>query len=165
MRLLIAVLLTLSLANCGWHLRGVMPLPEDYQVLFLNSSAGSQFDQQLKLQLQFNKVQLVDQAANAPAQLHIQPLLIERRTLSVASTGQVSEYELNARLNARLLHANNDTDLSIEVKARRLFRNDINNIIGTAGEEQKQRSELEKELARKLLRRLQKARTVQGESN
>lgn len=159
MRVIIWVLAFAMLTACGWHLRGVTPLPKEYRVLFLQSQGGSSFDQQLKLQLEFNNVLLTESADDAPAILQIDAVEIERRTLSVSSAGKVAEYELNGRLNARLLHLVRDSELDLQVKARRSFTNDINNVVGTAGEESKQKSELEKELVRKLMRRLQRAST------
>lgn len=159
MRTTVWILALTMLSACGWHLRGVTPLPKEYRVLFLQSQGGSSFDQQLKLQLEFNNVLLTETAEDAPAILQVDSVEIERRTLSVSSTGQVSEFELNGRLNARLLHLTRDSELNIQVKARRSFTNDTNNVVGTAGEETKQKSELEKELVRKLMRRLQRAST------
>lgn len=159
MRTTVWILVFTMLTACGWHLRGVTPLPKEYRVLFLQSQGGNSFDQQLKLQLEFNNVLLTESAEDAPAILQIDAVEIDRRTLSVSSTGQVSEFELNGRLNARLLHLVRDSELDLQVKARRSFTNDINNVVGTAGEENKQKSDLEKELVRKLMRRLQRAST------
>jgi LPS-assembly lipoprotein len=43
----------------------------------------------------------------------------------------------------------------ILVRSRRTLTNDVNNIVATANEERQQRSAIEKDLASKLLRRLQ----------
>jgi len=157
MRLIVWTLMISMLTACGWHLRGVTPLPKEYRVLFLQSQASNSFNQQLKLQLEFNNVLLTEMAADAPAILQIEPAEIEKRTLSVTSSGQVAEYELNGRLDARLLHIERNSELPINIKSRRRLTNDINNVVGTAGEEARQRKELEKDLVRKLMRRLQKA--------
>ena len=156
MRIVAWILTVTLLAGCGWHLRGVMPLPAEYRVLHLQSQAGNSFDQQLRLQLQFNDVVLTDDAAAAQAVLSISELEIERRTLSVSSSGQVAEYELNGRLEARLQRNDRDGHVLIELRGRRYLTNDINNVTGTANSERLQRTELEKDLVRQLLRRLQR---------
>ncbi len=157
MRLIIWTLMLSMLTACGWHLRGVTPLPKEYRILFLQSQASSRFNQQLKLQLEFNNVLLTDMAADAPAILQVDPVEIDKRTLSVTSSGQVAEYELNGRLSARLLHVERNSELPIQIKSRRRLTNDINNVVGTASEESSQIKELEKDMVRKLMRRLQRA--------
>lgn len=156
MRLTAFVLTLLLLSGCGWQLRGVTPLPAEYRVLYLQNNASPTFERQLKLQLQFNNVVLTDTLADAQALLDIHSLEIERRTLSVSSTGQVAEYELNALLQARLKRNDRDGEVLIEVTARRYLANDINNVMGTENSERLQRLDMEKDLANKLLRRLQK---------
>ncbi|MCA6061580.1 hypothetical protein HUF18_17505 [Thalassolituus sp. ST750PaO-4] len=155
MRHALVVCSLILLSACGWHLRGVTPLPPEYRVMYLQSQASNSFNQQLKLQLEFNDVVLTASAEDAPAILRIEPVDIERRTLSVSSSGQVGEFELNGRLTAHILHIGRDTDVEIELKARRTLTNDVNNVVGTASAESQQRAELERELVNKLLRRLQ----------
>ena len=155
MRHALVVCSLILLTACGWHLRGVTPLPPEYRVMYLQSQASNSFNQQLKLQLEFNDVVLTASAEDAPAILRIEPVDIERRTLSVSSSGQVGEFELNGRLTAHILHIGRDTDVEIELKARRTLTNDVNNVVGTASAETQQRAELERELVNKLLRRLQ----------
>lgn len=158
MRIIVWMLMFSLLTACGWHLRGVTPLPKEYRVLYLQTQASNSFNQQLKLQLEFNNVLLTDMAADAPAILQVDAVDIEKRTLSVTSSGQVAEYELNGRLNARLLHLERNSELPLQIKSRRRLTNDINNVVGTASEEAKQRRELEKDLVGRLMRRLQKAK-------
>lgn len=159
MRVVTLGILFSLLTSCGWHLRGVTPLPAAYRVMYLDSQVSDAFNQQLRLQLTFNDVLLTEQREDSPAHLRIEDLEVERRTLAVTSAGQVAEYELNARLNASVFHESNEAPRLIEVKARRSFTNDLNNVVGTAGEERKQRTQLEKELVRKLMQRLQNLAT------
>lgn len=155
MRHLIFVLSLTLITSCGWHLRGVMPLPDSYQVLNLQSKASDSFNQQLTLQLEFNGATLSITAEDAQAILSIDPVDIEKRTLSVSSTGQIAEYELNARLSARVISVTDGNETALEFKARRRLTNDVDNVVGTASAEREQRADIEKELVRKLLRRLQ----------
>ncbi len=165
MRHALVVCSLILLTACGWHLRGVTPLPPEYRVMYLQSQASNSFNQQLKLQLEFNDVVLTASAEDAPAILRIEPVDIERRTLSVSSSGQVGEFELNGRLTAHILHIGRDTDVEIELKARRTLTNDVNNVVGTANAETQQRAELERELVNKLLRRLQSLSKTRNSDN
>lgn len=150
------LLITLMLSACGWHLRGVTPLPPEFRVLHLSSSAGSSFNQQLTLQLEFNDVLLTQSAEDAQAVLSIKPIEIEKRTLSLTSSGQIAEYELNALLTASVRRNHIDSEYLIELKARRHLRNDINNITGTANAEKNLILDIERDLANKLMIRLQR---------
>ncbi len=145
----------LLLSACGWHLRGITPLPPEYRVLYVQSQAGANFDRQLNLQMTFNDVVLAKEAADAQATLSIAPLEIEQRALSLASTGKIAEYEINGRLLATLRRYGSDREVQIELRARRRLSNDINNVQGTANAATKQIADLEKDLVGKLLRRLQ----------
>jgi len=164
MRFFAAITLTLLISACGWHLRGITPLPAEMKVLHLQSQAGTAFNQSLKLQLEFNGVFLTENAADAPSILQIDAVDIERRPLSISSNGRVSEYELNGRLNARLLRPLQESEVQYELKARRRYTNDINNVTGTANEAREQRKALEQDLVSKLLRRLQKTQFKNGAS-
>lgn len=156
MRIVAWILTVTLLAGCGWQLRGVTPLPSEYRVLHLQSQAGNSFDQQLRLQLEFNDVLLADEAADAQAVLTVSALEIERRTLSINSSGQIGEYELNGRLEARLQRNDRDGFVLIELRGRRYLSNDVSNVVGTANSEQQQRADLERDMVRQLLRRLQR---------
>lgn len=156
MRLLAWLLPLIILSGCGWHLRGVTPFPAEYRVLYLESQAGVNFDRQIKMQLEFNNVLLTERANDALAVLSIKELDIEKRTLSLTSNGQIAEFELNGRLTATLKRNDRDAEVVLEVQGRRRVSNDINNVLGTAAAEKQQRSELDKNLANKLMLRLQR---------
>jgi len=155
--LLLTGLLSLSLYGCGWHLRGVSTLPPEVQVMTLQSQASERFNQRLKQQLAFNGV-VFPETASATVRLQVSPIKVERTVLSVNSLGQAAEYELNAILTARLIHLEKDIDTGWEISGRRVFTNDVDNVVATASEEKTQVKELENDLIRKLMRRLQKAR-------
>jgi LPS-assembly lipoprotein len=149
--------LVIITSACGWQLRGIVVLPPSVQVMTLESQANNRFNQRLRQQLEFNGVTFPNDAS-AKVRLQIEPILIERLILSVSSVGQAAEYELNATLNARLIDLNNESDVSWEITGRRTFNNDVNSVIGTQNEEKVQRQELENDLIRKLMIRLQKVK-------
>jgi len=155
MRVSLIWLAVITLSACGWHLRGITPIPDGYRILYLQGSGNTGFDQALDQQLQFNGVVITEHAVDAPAQLVVESYEIERRTLSVSTNGQVAEYELNGRLTATVSRPEDGINTEILVRSRRTLTNDVNNIVATANEERQQRSAIEKDLASKLLRRLQ----------
>jgi len=155
MKHIVLTALVLITSACGWQLRGLVVLPPSVQVMSLESQANNRFNQRLRQQLEFNGVTFPDDAS-ASVRLLIEPLKMERLTLSVNNFGQASEYELNAQLNARLIDLEKETDISWQISGRRIFNNDVNSVIGTESEEKIQRQEIENDLIRKLMIRLQK---------
>ena len=147
--------LTLSmLIGCGWHLRGVTPLPDGYRVLYIQGG-GNDIRQALRQQLEFNGAIITASAADAPVQLIIEEYDVEKRTLSVNTSGQVAEYELNALLSASVVRQLDDEKQSFEVNARRTLSNDVNNVVATQQEETQTREDLKTDLITRLIRRLQ----------
>ena len=155
MKHIVLTALVLITSACGWQLRGLVVLPPSVQIMSLESQANNRFNQRLRRQLEFNGVTFPDDAS-ATVRLLIEPLKMERLTLSVNNFGQASEYELNAQLNARLIDLEKETDISWQISGRRIFNNDVNSVIGTESEEKIQRQEIENDLIRKLMIRLQK---------
>lgn len=156
MKHFVLTMLVIITSACGWQLRGIVVLPPTVQAMTLESQANQRFTQRLRQQLEFNGVTFPTDAS-ATVRLQIEPILIERLILSVNSVGQAAEYELNATLSARLIELEEEgADVSWELTGRRTFNNDVNSVIGTQNEEKTQRQELENDLIRKLMIRLQK---------
>lgn len=156
LKLSITLLFSLLISACGWHLRGITPLPAEFRVLYLSSSANNSFNEQLKLQLKFNNVLLAENSEDAQAVLSIRPLEIEKRTLALTSNGQIAEFEINAILYASLQRNDSEHEIPIDIKGRRHLRNDVNNSTATANAEKYLMADLEKDLVNKLMRRLQR---------
>jgi LPS-assembly lipoprotein len=156
MKQLLIALVILTTTACGWHLRGITKLPSSVQIMTLESQANNRFTQRLKQQLTFNGV-VFPSDASANVRLMIAPITIKRLTLSVNSLGQAAEYELNAELKVRLIQLEEGTDTEWNISGRRIFSNDINSVIATRSEEKIQRQELENDLIRQLMNRLNKS--------
>jgi len=162
MRHLILTLTLIMIASCGWHLRGVTPIPEGYRILFVN---GGQVDIRNALidQLEFNDVLVTSKAEDAPASLTITEFDTERRTLAVNSLGQVAEYEFNTRL--AVLVSRGEEIIPLETQARRTLTNDVNNVVATQQEEAELRNTLRTEVITRLMRRLQRLESSQAAGN
>lgn len=156
MKQLLIALVILTTTACGWQLRGLTQLPASVRVMTLESQANNRFTQRLKQQLVFNGV-IFPTDSSANVRLILAPVSIKRLTLSVNSLGQAAEYELNAELKVRLVQLEEGTDTEWSISGRRVFSNDINSVIATQSEEKTQRQELENDLIRKLMNRLEKA--------
>lgn len=173
MRHLILILTLTAIASCGWHLRGVTPLPEGYRVIHVSGEPRDVRNSLIE-HLEFNDVVVPQSAIDAPVNLKITDYEVERRTLSVNALGQVAEYEFTARLTVKLTRTIDPgmTDASemadapaeavpaesreITTEARRILSNDVNNVVATAAEEATLRNTLRSELITRLMRRLQR---------
>lgn len=154
MRLIVWTMTLSLLVGCGWHLRGVTPLPEGYRILFIDGG-NAEIRKAIREQLEFNGAIITASAADAPVQLTIDDYDVEKRTLSVNTNGQVAEYELNAILSASIVRELSNEKQSIEVNARRTLSNDVNNVVATQQEEAQTREDLKTDLITRLIRRLQ----------
>lgn len=154
MRLIVWTLTLSLLAGCGWHLRGVTPMPDGYRILFIEGG-NTEIRNAIREQLEFNGAIITASAADAPVQLTIEDYDVEKRTLSINTNGQVAEYELNARLSVTLVRKLSDEQQSFDVSARRTLTNDVNNVVATQQEETQTRQDLKTDLITRLIRRLQ----------
>ena len=148
-----AVLLLLT--ACGWHLRGVTPLPAEYKVLYVQGEEESALYHKLVQQLEFNNVLVTESLEDAPMLMTLEEYEVDKRTLAVDSNGRVSEYELNGLLIVILERQLTGEKVELEVTSRRTLANDINNVVATQTEETALRNQIDSDLVNKLLRRMQ----------
>ena len=151
---LLLILASVLNSGCGWHLRGITQLPSEVRLMSLESQANSAFNQRLQQQLRFNGVSF-PKHASANIRLVLSPIQLERSILTVNSLGQTAEYELNAQLEVRLMRLDESPqEYQWTLTGRRIFSNDVNNVLATASEEAQQRIDIENNLIRQLMMRL-----------
>ena len=155
LRLLSTTAVLLLLTACGWHLRGVTPLPAEYKVLYVQGEEESPLYHKLVQQLEFNKVLVTEFLEDAPVLMILEEYEVDKRTLAVDSSGRVSEYELNGLLIVILERQLTGEKVELEVTSRRTLANDINNVVATQTEETALRNQIDSDLVNKLLRRMQ----------
>jgi len=153
MRYLIITLTLTLIASCGWQLRGVSELPEGYRIIHV-SGGSERIRDQLVQRLRFNDVVVPERADDAPVQIVINEYMVERRTLSVNSLGQVAEYEFNGLLDVTVRR--DEEIYPLTSQARRTLNNDVNNVVATQQEEAQLRDALDAELLTRLMRRLER---------
>ena len=102
MRRILIALLLLSLAACGFHLRGPQPLP--FATLYLEMNQYSDLAAAIKRQIATSgSTKVVDKVADAEVRMIVVRDAKEKHILSLSSTGTVREYELRQRFGFRLL--------------------------------------------------------------
>ncbi len=140
MRTLLISALLLTLAGCGFQLRGAANLP--YDTLHVAAASTSTFAVQLRRAVTSgSQTKVVDNPKDAQATLHVLGEAREKSILSLSGGGRVREYQLRYRVQYRvadkdnkelrapttiLLHRDfsfNDTDtLSKEAEEALLYR-------------------------------------------
>lgn len=145
-----------SLSGCGFHLRGAVQLPAQMQMMYIQGVPGSELILDLHRSLGSSNVQLVNSIDKADAILVILVDQVTRRVLSVGSTGRAREYELTYKVRFSVVKPDQSPLLKPEQHIiRRDFSFDENDILGKSSEELLMRQEMQRDMARLILRRLQ----------
>lgn len=148
-------LLSLTLAACGFKLRGAFELPQGLQKIYLVGSSNSALMTDLREMLAYS-AQVVNNREEAEAILSIDDESSETRTLSVDSRGKVRESEIEYSVTYSLV--TNDGLNVIDKRTLVLVRdyiNDENNIIGRTNESNVIARDLKRDTAQQILRQIQ----------
>ena len=88
----LALLGSLLLSSCGFHLRGDLPLSH-FPAMYIQSQRHSELAALVAERLEHNKVELLQSYQQTAPMLQLIDDTLERRTLSLFPNGQVAEYE------------------------------------------------------------------------
>ena len=157
LRLTILFLFASLLTCCGFHLRGNVDLPANYQRMAIEGvSPYSDVGVKLKSGLQANGVQVVE-AAGAQCSLKLSQVSDQRRLLSVSAvSGKTAEYELHYSLMMSVRDRQGNVLVSEQpLQLLRDYVHDQNNVLATDNEEAQLRKDMERDMVGQILRRLQ----------
>jgi LPS-assembly lipoprotein len=157
LRLTILFLLASLLSGCGFHLRGSVDLPANYQRMAIEGvSPYSDLGLKLKRGLQANGVEVVDATA-ANVILKLSQVSYQRRLLSVSAlSGKTAEYELHYSLKMSV--RDRQGNVLVPEQALQQLRDyvfDQSNVLATGNQEAQLRKDMERDLVGQILRRLQ----------
>ncbi len=96
---LILLLLLVFMQSCGFHLRGMVEISQEFSPLYLKQNSASELARELKLLLASNKITVTSDPSKAKSQLVLLNENRERRVLSVDGNGRVREYLLTYTAN------------------------------------------------------------------
>ena len=100
LRTLAAALLALSMAGCGFQLRGTASLP--FETLYIPGATGG-VPLDLKRNVQAGtRTRVVDEAGKAQAQIQITETTYQRNILAMSAAGRVRELQLLYRVGFRV---------------------------------------------------------------
>ena len=151
----IVLLLSVTLAACGFKLRGAYELPTGLQKIYLTGPHSSELVRDLKEMLVYS-AEVVSNREDADAVLSIDKEESDSRTLSVDSRGKVRESEMQYSVIYSVTKLNGDVLIDKDALLLvRDFINDENDIVGRTNESELISRELKRDAAQQILRRLQ----------
>ncbi len=130
------------ISACGYHLRSQADLPKGLDKVFLQGTS-SEFSKIMKTRLKSSGVKLVDKLEQAGLIVQIEKEKMDRRVLSLSSTGRANEYELYFLLDFILLDAKGNILAEKQnIEISRDYFNDQEAVLGKNNEEQVIRDEI-----------------------
>ncbi|HSD61573.1 MAG TPA: LPS assembly lipoprotein LptE [Burkholderiales bacterium] len=156
-RLVIAVLI-LTVAGCGFRLRGEVALPFDS--IYVQTPADSSFAAELTRYLKGgSKVKVVDSPAEAQVVLQVLSELREKQILTLTQAGTVGEFLLRYKVNFRLQSKDGrDLIAATDITLVRDYTFNSSQALAKEYEESLLYRDMQSDAVQQMLRRLQAAK-------
>ncbi|MCK7595181.1 LPS assembly lipoprotein LptE [Pseudomarimonas salicorniae] len=153
MRLLVLLLLCMALAACGFQLRQELALPAGLDAIRVET--GDPYGPlQRRLEQALQRAG-ASTAAGSPAVLRVLNARIEQKPLSIGIGGRVQEYLLQYTAEIELLDGAGRAILPRQsLELEREYRFDTADALGSPGEEEVLREDLERAMGEAILRRV-----------
>jgi LPS-assembly lipoprotein len=148
----------LTLAGCGFHLRGDATFA--FASVYLNSAAPPPFNNEMRRALSgAGSATLTETAAAAQVVLEIPVIQDDKEVLSLSSAGAVREYQLVKRVSFRL-HDKDGADWmpAGEITVRRSYTFNETQALARDLEEQRLQRDMQTDVIQQIVRRLQAAK-------
>ena len=160
-RIILLLLLTLSLIDCGFRLRGQFQLPEAMAFTYIDArrpanTPPSLLATEVANALRVNGVVVTERPEQAEARLLILGETYQRRAIAAGGEGEVREYDLNYDVNFMVTLKDGKPLVAEEnVRITRDILYDESQVLGRVEGEELTRKEMVGEAARAIMRRLQ----------
>lgn len=156
MQMVVASVLTVVVAGCGFQLRGQLVLPERLQTLRIEASdRTTPFMQALVGQLRANGVAVVDANASDASVLYIERERLRRQALTISQDAQVREYVLHLDVDYSLEGPSGEVVVDTQsLRLSREYQFDAQAILGGRREEEFLGEDLSRAMAAQLMRQL-----------
>lgn len=155
------LLATLTLAACGFHLRGsgVQDVRFGFHSLYIKTPGETAFVAELRRALSGNKMKLVETADQAELILEIVAEQSSKQILSLSGSGRVREYQLNYRVAMRAYDPQQVAWLAPDdVQLMRVLTYDDAEILAKAQEEAQLYQDMRADAVAQTVRRLMRAK-------
>jgi len=156
-RLLLALAASALAGGCGFRLRGPRPLP--FESLRISGAVGGELRRLIRRRINdTGTTRIVEHGEQAQVELQLVGLGREKNIIGLSGAGKVREYEFLQSLRFRLLGAAGRELIPLTtLSASREATWDDSAILAKDQEEALLYSDMEKELVRQLMRRLEAA--------
>jgi len=146
-------------SSCGFQMRGAYELPAAMQTTYVDTSAvaeSSGFRRVMIRRLKASHIKIIDSPADDVAVLTLSGEQKTKRIISVDSRGRAREYTLTYAIsfNVKARHANFEI-ADQQVSINRDFVFDTQDVLGNSREESKLFEEMQQDVIRLILLRLQ----------
>ncbi len=154
------ILTVLLLTACGFHLRGQAGMP--FKTLYLDApNSNTPFVNDLRRNLEANKVKLVGSAEQADVILNIVSELPDKQILTLGGSGRVNEFELRYRVSLRAYDLKGmDWIPAEEMMLRRDYSYDDTKILAKEQEEMLLYQSMISDMVQQVVRRLSRAKPI-----
>ncbi len=152
---------TLSLAGCGFHMRGSNPdeVKLAFNSLYLKAPGETPFVVSLRRALKTGKINLATSPDQADLVFEVVSELTTKQILSLNRFGRVQEYQLFYRVSLRAYDKNQNDWLSAdEIRLSRILPYDDSLILAEQQQETMLYNEMRNDAVAQAVRRLYKAR-------
>ncbi|WP_258807137.1 LPS assembly lipoprotein LptE [Pseudidiomarina sp. CB1] len=151
--LTLTLLSVVSLAGCGFQLRGSYQLPPQLQQASISAPQFSEVAEQVRERFTLAGVEVLASSSNQYANIDIVRDSLTRRTLSLSASGQVAEYELIYTVDY-VLRAPQQTEKALQVEVFRDYQDDPNFALAKTREREVLVAEMREQAAQQLLRQV-----------
>ena len=157
---LLVLLLSLSLAACGFHLRGEKAFALPFKTLYVQSTNNyAPFINELKSAIEANDVQITDAPEQAEVTLQIVSELTDKQILSLSGAGRVREFRLQYRVSFLAYDRKQREWLyPQEIKLQRDFSYDDTQVLAKEQEEALLYKDMRNDAVQQVVRRLNHAK-------
>lgn len=154
---LLAAALVLSLAGCGFHLRGTSGVDLSARSVVIQDQGAPSIAVELRRELSYAQVPVTGNVSQADLIVRLSGEQYDQRVLSVdPSTGKVREYEIGYQVTLTVTRP--DGTLLAEAETIDLLRDytfDEGSVLGTFAQEGVIRQEILRDAAQSVMRRLE----------
>jgi LPS-assembly lipoprotein len=153
----VALVLMILVAGCGYQLRGSSGLPAFLERAFVDNRSGDdQLGRSVRAALRDRGAEVVDAPEAATGILRVHGANLQRRVLSVASTGKAAEYELTYRIQFSALKAGEAAPQVPRqtVTVRADVRYDVDAVLSADAEERRALREMRAEAGASVMQRI-----------
>ena len=160
MRHLLISALLLTLAGCGFQLRGAANLP--YETLYVAAAPSSTFATQMRRTVSSgSQTKVVNNPKEAQATLHILGEAREKTILSLSGGGRVREYQLIYHVSYRVTDKDNrELRAPTQIRLHRDFSFNDSDLLSKESEEALLYRDMQTDAVNQLLRQLQATRAA-----